>query len=92
MTPSCCQRLVNPQQIFGFKYNLANSEVDLDPNEVANVRYRLYYRAIRINGLSQADALLPHLQAKLESVVEEKIEPYTNSDGMTGGVHTKILV
>jgi len=68
--------------MFGFKYNLSNTEVGLDPNEVANVRYRLFLRAIRINGLQQADMLLPHLQTKLESVIEEKIDPFTNVDGM----------
>lgn len=57
----------NVSQMFGFKYNLANTEVGLDRDEVANVRCRLFLRAIRINGLSQADMLLPHLQAKLES-------------------------
>ncbi len=68
--------------MFGFKYNLSNTEVGLDPNEVTNVRYRLFLRAIRINGLQQADMLLPHLQTKLESVIEEKIDPFTNVDGM----------
>ena len=39
--------------MFSFKYNLSNTEVGLDPNEVVNVRYRLFLRAIRINGLQQ---------------------------------------
>ncbi|KAL9124411.1 MAG: hypothetical protein Q9217_006253 [Psora testacea] len=86
--PKLSQRAVY-SDIFNFKYNLSNAEVALDPNEIANVRYRLFARAIRINGLSQADMLIPHLQAKLESVVEDKINPYTNFDGISGIVCVK---
>lgn len=86
------QDLSNIKQIFGFKYNLSSAQVALDPNEVANVRYRLFYRAIRINGLSQINMLLPHFQAKLENVVEEKIEPYTNVDGTINIVYVRYRV
>lgn len=71
---------VNVKQIFGFKYTMSHSEIDLDPDEQINLRYRLFARAIRINGLSQINALQPYLQARLEDTFAKELAP-RNTDG-----------
>jgi len=71
---------VNVKQIFGFKYTMSRSEIDLDPDEQINLRYRLFARAIRINGLSQINALQPYLQARLEDTFAKELAT-RNTDG-----------
>jgi len=68
------------KQIFGFKYTMSHSEIDLDPDEQINLRYRLFARAIRINGLSQINALQPYLQARLEDTFAKELAT-RNTDG-----------
>lgn len=59
---------------------MSHSEIDLDPDEQINLRYRLFARAIRINGLSQINALQPYLQARLEDTFAKELAPQ-NIDG-----------
>lgn len=59
---------------------MSHSEIDLDPDEQINLRYRLFARAIRINGLSQINALQPYLQARLEDTFAKELAP-RNTDG-----------
>ena len=47
-------------EMFGSKHTLSHSEIDWDPNEQINLRYRLFAQAIRLNGLSQIKALEPY--------------------------------
>ena len=68
-------------QIFGFKHTLSHTEIDWDPNEQINLRYRLFARAIRLNGLSQIKALEPYLQARCRITVREKIGSQVAADG-----------
>jgi len=68
------------KQIFGFKYTMSHSKIDLDPDEQINLRYRLFARAIRINGLSQINALQPYLQARLEDTFAKELAA-RNTDG-----------
>ena len=60
---------------------MSHNETQFDPNEQLNMRYRLFARAIRINGLSQLDNLQPYLQARLQKTLDEKISPQILVDG-----------
>ena len=60
---------------------MSHTEVQMDPNEQTNMRYRLFGRAIRINGLSQLSALYPYLQARLRKTVNDMICPQTANNG-----------
>lgn len=53
---------------------------EFDPNEQAAHRYRLFSRAIKITGLAQIAALQPHLQARLEKTLHEKIGTQPTSE------------
>ena len=44
---------------------MSHTEIRYDASEQINMRYRLFARAIRINGLSQINALQTYLQARL---------------------------
>lgn len=70
------------RQIFGFQHTIGHTKSPLDPKEQANFRYRLYARAIKINGVSQIKTLQPHLQARLERTLIEKINPQITTDGL----------
>ena len=59
---------------------MSHADQSFDPNEQMNLRYRLYARAIRINGLSQIDALLPHLTARCEQTFERELDPKVPAD------------
>lgn len=59
---------------------MSHSKIDLDPDEQINLRYRLFARAIRINGLSQINALQPYLQARLEDTFAKELAA-RNTDG-----------
>ncbi|KAL9034573.1 MAG: hypothetical protein Q9180_005329 [Flavoplaca navasiana] len=72
--PQLSQRAVYAD-IFGFKHTMSHSVIQLDPNEQTNLRYRLFARAIRINGVSQLENLSPYLQARLEETVAQKMDP-----------------
>lgn len=61
---------------------MRHTEIQWDPNEQINLRYRLFARAIRINGLSQINTLQPYLQARLERTFSEKIGPQITTDGL----------
>ena len=60
---------------------MSHDQIQWDPNEQINLRYRLFARAIRINGLSQIQALQPYLQVRLEKTPNSMIEPRTKSSG-----------
>ena len=68
-------------QIFGFKHTMSNTEIVLDPNEQISLRYRLFARAIRINGVSQMKALQPYLHERCKKTIQERIDPETTVDG-----------
>ena len=57
------------KQIFGFGYNMSHTEIFYDANEQIDLRYRLFARAIRINGVSQIDVLQPYLEARLVKTI-----------------------
>ena len=59
---------------------MSHTEIDWDPNEQTNLRYRLFARAIRINGLSQTNTLQPYLHARLRRTLKEKIDPQIATD------------
>ena len=59
-----------------------HTEIQMDPDEQENLRYRLFARAIRINGLSQISALQPYLQAGLKRIYQDTINPHIKTDGM----------
>lgn len=56
------------------------------------MRYRLFARAIRVNGLSQIKALQPYLQARLRKTVQEKIDPQTATGGSTPAFPRRVLI
>jgi hypothetical protein len=56
-------------------------ELHLNPNEQTNLRYRLFARAIRINGLSQMKELQPYLEARMRKTFQEMIYPQILTDG-----------
>ena len=60
---------------------MSHNETTFDPNEQLNMRYRLFARAIRINGLSQLRALQPYLQARLQKTFDQEISPQILTDG-----------
>lgn len=60
---------------------MSHTEIQWDPNEQINLRYRLLARAIRINGLSQIKALQPYLQARLRKTFEERVDPQITTNG-----------
>ena len=60
---------------------MSHTEIQMDPDEQKNLRYRLFARAIRINGLSQVSALQPYLQARLKRIYQDKISPHIKTDG-----------
>ncbi|KAI9660584.1 MAG: hypothetical protein M1821_009936 [Bathelium mastoideum] len=59
--------------IFGFQFTLNHDEVAWDPNEQISLRYRLFARAIRINGVPQIKAIHPWLQQKAEKMLANKL-------------------
>ncbi|KAI9709132.1 MAG: hypothetical protein M1820_003578 [Bogoriella megaspora] len=67
--------------IIGFQYTLNHEEVALDPNEQINLRYRLFARAIRINGVPQIKAIHPWLQHKAEKVLATKLDAQLIDNG-----------
>ena len=62
-------------KIFGFGHNMSKGEVQFDPKETNIFRYRLYARAIRINGLSQMQDLYPYLHKRLLNTFDDLVEP-----------------
>lgn len=68
-------------KIFGFKYTMKHTTIDLDPNEQTAARYRLYSRAIRIVGLAQISALQPYLQARMQETLYKHIDARGSTDG-----------
>ncbi|KAL8897787.1 MAG: hypothetical protein Q9192_002415 [Flavoplaca navasiana] len=76
------QTLSHPSQIFGFKNTMSHTVIQLDPNEQTNLRYRLFARALRINGVSQLENLSPYLQARLEETIAQKVDPQLRAEGL----------
>ena len=68
---------------------MSHAEIQLDPNEQINLRYRLFARAIRINGLSQINALQPYLHARLTKTFQKRIDSQITTDGF---VHSHELL
>ncbi len=48
---------------------MSHTEIFYDANEQIDLRYRLFARAIRINGVSQIDVLQPYLEARLVKTI-----------------------
>ncbi len=69
-------------QIFGFKYTMSHSAIQFDPNGEVNLRYRLFARAIRINGLADIRALQPYLHARLRKTFDAKLSPQMLTNGL----------
>ena len=61
---------------------MSNSELKWDPNEQINLRYRLFARAIRINGSAQISTLEGYLQLRLAKTFECLVEPQLNDESM----------
>ena len=61
---------------------MSNSELKWDPNEQINLRYRLFARAIRINGSAQISTLQGYLQSRLAKTFQCMVEPQLNDEGM----------
>ena len=60
---------------------MSTANIDWDPNEQINLRYRLYTRAIKVNGLAQMRSLYPYLQDRLIQTIAQHLETQTVSDG-----------
>ena len=54
---------------------MSNNEQKFDPNEQTNLRYRLFARAIRINGSAQIRTLQVYLQSRLAKTFRCVVEP-----------------
>ena len=61
---------------------MSNNELRLDPNEQISLRYRLFARAIRINGSAQIRTLQVYLQSRLTKTFECLIEPQLHNGSM----------
>ncbi|KAI4267854.1 MAG: hypothetical protein LQ337_008154 [Flavoplaca oasis] len=59
--------------IFGFKYTLKDEETNTDPLDTAGARFRLFARTIKVIGTTELESLRPHLQGKIEQVLEKAI-------------------
>ncbi|KAL8851309.1 MAG: hypothetical protein Q9221_003754 [Calogaya cf. arnoldii] len=59
--------------IFGFKYTLKDDETNSDPLDTAGARFRLFARTIKVIGTTELESLRPHLQGKIEEVLERAI-------------------
>ena len=53
---------------------MAHARISFDPNEQTNLRYRLFARAIRLNGIAQLESLEPYLRARLEQSLTKEID------------------
>ena len=61
---------------------MSNNELKWDPNEQINLRYRLFARAIRINGSAQIRTLQVYLQSRLAKTFECLVEPQLHDGSM----------
>ena len=61
---------------------MSNNETKCDPNEQLNLRYRLFARAIRINGLAQIRTLQLYLHSRLVKTFENMVEPQLHGERM----------
>ncbi|KAL8757875.1 MAG: hypothetical protein Q9199_001883, partial [Rusavskia elegans] len=69
--------------IFGFKYTLKDEETNSDPLDTAGARFRLFARTIKVIGTTELESLRPHLQGKIEGILERAIaNGKINQDGM----------
>ncbi|KAI4217027.1 MAG: hypothetical protein LQ349_009069, partial [Xanthoria aureola] len=71
-TPELSQPAVYAD-IFGFKYTLKDEETNSDPLDTAGARFRLFARTIKVIGTTELESLRPHLQGKIEEVLEKAI-------------------
>ncbi|KAL9628379.1 MAG: hypothetical protein Q9204_005924, partial [Flavoplaca sp. TL-2023a] len=70
--------------IFGFKYTLKDEETNTDPLDTAGARFRLFARTIKVIGTTELESLQPHLQGKIEEVLEKAIaDGKVTQDGWT---------
>ena len=70
---------------------MSHANIDWDPNEQINLRYRLYTRAIKVKGLAQMGKLYPYLQARLNQTIVQQLETQIISDGSRISIYlTKI--
>lgn len=60
---------------------MRHANIDCDPNEQINLRYRLYTRAIKVKGLAQMDTLYPYLQTRLNQTIAQQLDAQFDSDG-----------
>lgn len=84
--------LLTLDQIFGFKHTMSHADQYFDSNEQTNLRYRLYARAIRINGLSKINALLPNLTARCEKTFEKELDPNVPADNNSKSICKLLIV
>lgn len=68
---------------------MSNTETKWDPNGKINLRYRLFARAIRINGLAQISTLQEYLKSRLERTFEDMVEPRLHGEGTYSSSITK---
>ena len=61
---------------------MSNNQTKWDPNEQINLRYRLFSRAIRINGSAQIRTLQVYLQSRLAKTLESLVDPQLHSESM----------
>lgn len=60
---------------------MRNTKISLDPVEQTAARYRLFARAIKLNGRAQIAALHPFLQTRLERSLWHILESKCQGDG-----------
>ena len=53
---------------------MTHVKIALDPNEQINLRYRLFARAIRLNGVAQLESLVPYFQVRLEQTFTKELD------------------
>lgn len=61
---------------------MSNKEIQLDPSQQVNMRYRLYGQAIHRKGQAQMKTLQPYFQGRLEKTFQHMVDPQLPSDGL----------
>lgn len=77
--------MLTKRKIFGFKHTLKNNVIELDPSDQTNatLRYRLFARSIRINGVAQISRLQKHLQLRLDRTCREYLDAQISGEGLS---------
>lgn len=82
LAPPTFSSILTFLEIFGFKHTMSKGKISYDPQKMDRIHYRLFSRAIRVNGVSQLDSLCPYLQKRLMKPIDELVNPHVTSEGM----------